>query len=1141
MSSASDELNHYLQTFPNHPNNPTARAHAALEALRDGGDEQCLFLRVLLEAQQASEATDEQFVFHCILGLRHVILWQWEQYSVRFVQHLRSLLMLWGQQQHDRLSRTCRRACTITAAVWWKRGWNDGTTTASSNRTQLSAKEQALLAQFPPNVPHLHTPDQLLVTLESQILPTGSLNTAAIEAACLCWETLLLEFGAPSTAVQYRWPLSFHKAAQQQCAAPGGPLERALRCSVTALLQQRHGVVSLLAAVLQFDRAAATWDPHHVVSNNSNSAAYTASISLPASWREYIVLQPNLIPTLCEELYSQTTVNQHAAAEALGALASLTGPIVADPNDQLAVARVLCESLGPILLDNGKRTIALTTVLSIVSRLLANFRLTVLRHVPSFPTLLQAVVAVGHRALNANSNQDDDEEAFGLVLECALWVCEDPLLMLPPLTSSSKQQPEWQALQQSLATILHPLYGHAIQRRLQQAEEEDDDDDVDEDLAELEETQGRDELESLAAIGRLHLEGSIACLATYSSAIPLRTVWEGSATNATEKDIAGTLEKMRLLVLHATCLLTDPNEGECPCIPLVILHACREDSRIGEQLTRLVDFLLEVMEFQRQRLSMQPNNPYLSPLLAKSFVSFLQHWIPAYVDPVDLGPSDMESPLVQEWIRKAPPTMHKCLSLCLAYQCTWPQETALQGAVGDLYLRLARRDVKLQRHILNSGPVVGELLRLHTSTAALSHSTTPNFANDSLARGFFRLPYRDRAKVATFLLLLVGGATSDESSTWDTILQAIPPIPQCSDDDVHTRELTCLCLALLNGIVHTAFARRIVAIMTPQLALVSSLMAKYARDLFVCEAVLRLLRDYATQCLVVMDGPQSQALLQACAVTLQSYAKEQCQGKVRSVTEAEASEGQAYNDILCVLQLLVNLSTKDFIDLYSEDGAANSNVPSSQVGELIFFGLQQILPLMTQGLLQYPKLCEQFFELVVTMMESHPDKVCRLPFDTFHPFLDCLLFGMSHQSTTVAQGSMNGLVCLLREHCNTGAWRQHVQQKPDLIGHCAKRLFAEVIFQPVVRDRMNATSNVLLSLIAADLGSFRPLVNDLLQQIPDPRHRPRLEGAFVKLAQQPNVLSGATKEGYEGRDARTRFHKVFVKFLDEIHACMVLR
>ena len=167
MEGSTQELRHILsapppnwQPPPGPPPNPITILHASLEHLRNTGDEQYLFLRTLLEVlnvrglfvgtnnnNEAAAASplsgeEEQLLFHCVTGLRHVVLFRWESFQPSFRSCVRDLMMAAGlglanangsndgtgaspgvgaSVQH--LPRTVSMACLSCASSFWKRGW----------------------------------------------------------------------------------------------------------------------------------------------------------------------------------------------------------------------------------------------------------------------------------------------------------------------------------------------------------------------------------------------------------------------------------------------------------------------------------------------------------------------------------------------------------------------------------------------------------------------------------------------------------------------------------------------------------------------------------------------------------------------------------------------------------------------------------------------------------------------------------------------------------------------------------------------------------------------------------------------------------------------------------------------------------
>jgi hypothetical protein len=362
---------------------------------------------------------------------------------------------------------------------------------------------------------------------------------------------------------------------------------------------------------------------------------------------------------------------------------------------------------------------------------------------------------------------------------------------------------------------------------------------------------------------------------------------------------------------------------------------------------------------------------------------------------------------------------------------------------------------------------------------------------------------------------------------------------QADPEHVDAKEMACLCVELYGGVARAGdmvASERIPKFLTPSLPHLSGLMAYYAKDLSICESLICLFRDYAEQFIAILEPDACIALFQASAELLKSYSSHHCNNRVIIVHAAHhaAEEEQNYSDILCAIQLLIQLGTKDFIDI------GVSGVESSHVTDMLFFGLQQILPLMTQGLLQFPTLCTHYFSLVGFMMETYTEKIRVLPSDLFGSLLESLLFGMSHYDCIVAKSSLQGLSGLIREHLQSQVLDVHLAKHPDLIDNCSRRLLLEVVFQNVIWDRLESAGMTLLPLAAVDMGRFGVVVQQLTQQCAPIEHQHRLANAFEGLLKS-EIVGKVSSRGYEGRQNRIRFKKDFENFCNEIHSFLVIK
>ncbi|RHY25366.1 hypothetical protein DYB32_008368, partial [Aphanomyces invadans] len=103
-----------------------------------------------------------------------------------------------------------------------------------------------------------------------------------------------------------------------------------------------------------------------------------------------------------------------------------------------------------------------------------------------------------------------------------------------------------------------------------------------------------------------------------------------------------------------------------------------------------------------------------------------------------------------------------------------------------------------------------------------------------------------------------------------------------------------------------------------------------------------------------------------------------------SQTQRATTEEEQFEDILMLLTLLSHLVAKDVID-FADDSANSAGV----VADVVFSGLNQVIPLMTHDLLQYPKLSVQYFTLV-SYLHNNTD-IVRYSFQSVGELAACQL------------------------------------------------------------------------------------------------------------------------------------------------------
>jgi hypothetical protein len=835
-----------------------------------------------------------------------------------------------------------------------------------------------------------------------------------------------------------------------------------------------------------------------------------------------------------------------------------------------------------------------------IARLVANFRVEGLCQLPTFSNLLTAIASVGDTLLKISvaelkAAQGDVEmvdggewrdEALGMLLEAVCLLVDDHWLI------SRRPGNAQDVARTALSTSLAPLYHSYVTSRIEMAKMEEyhvtaNAADLDEVREEIAGASIEEEMTSASSLGRVNLGSSLSCLSTLlQSCMPrLQTLF---ATEGYEvsPDSAALLEEARLLIMCVCHLLSDDSSGETPLIPEAILNACSKPTtdvasfKNGSDdyasstmvISQMLKTLMGLAEFQASRIAANPSNPHLSPFLAKTLLWFFARWAPAYILPSssEYDPSQLlgggNDVILATWSAQdsSQHAVSFCTTLCLHYLCYWPQETQVLEGCSELLLALAKRGRGVRMLMMNS-PSMEHLMKLHSCTASMIHASSQEFASIATAAGlsveiitgYKRIPYKYRAQILTAILIgsseindpkseqFFNGSLQAVQNSFSTLIDALQT-KKVRIQDVFTLDMICLCVELFGGIARSSemcHPERVAIFMTPCLPQLSGLMQFYASDITICEILLRLFRDYTEQFIVMLDREQCLAVFRASADLLKGYSSNHCTSRVvhkaiKKSGETDLEEEQNYNDILCAIQLLNNIGAKDFIDTFSSERTGGKGVDSNEVIEVVFFGLQQILPLMTKGLLHFPTLCTQYFSLLGFMMDTYPQKVGFLPYDLFRGLLDSMLFGMSHTDVFVSRSSLQGIAAISREQIENKTLSAHLVQNPSMFDDCAVRLLQEVIFQTMIWDRLEPAASALLPLAAIDMERFANVVNSISQHL-DASKKQRMQAAFQQLM-QPDVVAKVANGNYGGRLNKMRFRRDFEVFVKDIHSAVLV-
>uniref|UniRef100_A0A452QAN4 Exportin-4 n=1 Tax=Ursus americanus TaxID=9643 RepID=A0A452QAN4_URSAM len=253
--------------------------------------------------------------------------------------------------------------------------------------------------------------------------------------------------------------------------------------------------------------------------------------------------------------------------------------------------------------------------------------------------------------------------------------------------------------------------------------------------------------------------------------------------------------------------------------------------------------------------------------------------------------------------------------------------------------------------------------------------------------------------------------------------------------------------------------------------------------------IIEVFVEVAHKQICYLGESKAMNLYEACLTLLQVYSKNNL-GRQRIDVTAEEEQ---YQDLLLIMELLTNLLSKEFIDFSDTDEVFRGHEPgqaanrSVSAADVVLYGVNLILPLMSQDLLKFPTLCNQYYKLITFICEIFPEKIPQLPEDLFKSLI---------MSSEVCQLCLEALTPLA-EQCAKA-------QETDSPLFLATRHFLKLVFDMLVLQKHNtemttAAGEAFYTLVCLHQAEYSELVETLLSSQQDPVIYQRLADAFNKL------------------------------------------
>ncbi|XP_065487667.1 exportin-4 isoform X2 [Caloenas nicobarica] len=839
-------------------------------------------------------------------------------------------------------------------------------------------------------------------------------------------------------------------------------------------------------------------------------------------------------PTVVHRKIREDTDMAQDSLQCLAQLASLHGPVFPDEGSQVDYLAHFIEGLLNTINGIEIEDSEAVGISSIISNLITVFPRNILTAIPnelfsSFVNCLAHLTCSFGRSAALEEVLDKDDmvymEAYDKLLESWLTLVQDDKHFHKGFFTQHAVQVFNSYIQCHLAAPdgTRNLTANGVASR----EEEE--------ISELQEDDRDQFCDQLASVGMLGRIAAEHCIPLLTSLLEDRvTRLHGQLQRHQQQLLAspasGTIdnkvlddlyEDIHWLILVTGYLLANDTQGETPLIPPEVMeysikHSAEVDINTtlqilgspGEKASsipgynrtdsviRLLSAILRVSEVESRAIRANLTH-LLSPQMGKDIVWFLKRWAKTYLlvdeklyDQISLPFStafgaDTEG---SQWI------VGYLLEKVISNLAVWSSEQDLANDTVQLLVTLVERRERANLVIQceNWWNLAKQFARRSPPLHYLSSSVQRTLMKALVLGGFAHMD------------------TETKQQYWTEVLQ---PLQQrflnvinqenfqqiCQEEEVK-QEITATLEALC-GIAEATQIDNVAILFNFLMDFLNNcigLMEVYKNTPETVNLIIEVFVEVAHKQICYLGEAKAMNLYEACLTLLQVYSKNNL-GRQRIDVTAEEDQ---YQDLLLIMELLTNLLSKEFIDFSDTDEVFRGHEPgqatnrSVSAADVVLYGVNLVLPLMSQDLLKFPSLCNQYYKLITFICEIFPEKIPQLPEDLFKSLMYSLELGMSSMSSEVCQLCLEA-VTPLAEQCAKA-------QETDSTLFLATRHFLKMVFDMLVLQKHNtemttAAGEAFYTLVCLHQAEYSELVETLLSTQQDPVIYQRLADAFNKL------------------------------------------
>ncbi|XP_026074158.1 exportin-4 [Carassius auratus] len=1010
----------------------------------------------------------------------------------------------------------------------------------------------------------------------SQLISSG--NPTVQTLACSILTALLSEFSSSSKTSNIGLSMEFHGSCKRVFQEDDLRQIFMLTMEVLQEFSRRENLNAQMSCVFQRYLALAnqvlSWNflPPNLGRHYIAMFEATQNVMLKPteSWRETLLDHRvmDLFFTVHRKIREDSDMAQDSL-QCLAQLASMHGPIFPDENAQVTYLAHLVEGLLSMINGIEIEDSEAVGISSIISNLISTFPRSVLTALPnelfaSFINCLTLLTCSFGRSAALEEVLDKDDmvymEAYDKLLESWLTLVQED----EHFPRGCFVQPAVQVFNSYIQCHLAAPDGtRNLTANGVASHEEEEINELQEDDREL----FSDQLASIGMLGRIAADHCIPLLTGLLEDRVTRLhgqlqrhqqhLMASADPGTVERKVLDDLyEDIHWLILVSGYLLADDPQGETPLIPSEVMeysikHSTEVDINTtlqllgspGEKATsipgcnrtdsviRLLSAVLRTSEVE-SRATRASLTELLSPQMGKDIVWFLRRWAKTYLLVDEKLYSQISIPLSTafgadtegaQWI------VGYLLEKVINNLSVWSSESELANDTVELLVTLVEK--RERANIVVQCENWWNLAKQFASRSPPLH-----MLSSTVQRTLMKA------------LVLGGFAHMDSDTKQQYWAEVLHPLQQRFLNLINQENFAQICqeeavkqeivatLEALCGIAEATQIDNVASLFSFLMDFLSScigLMEVYRNSPETVNLIIEVFVEVAHKQICYLGETKSMKLYEVCLTLLQVYSKNNLGRKRLDV----AAEEDQYQDLLLIMELLTNLLSKEFIDFSDTDEVFRGQEQSSGAGrpvsaaDVVLYGVNIVLPLMSQDLLKFPSLCNQYYKLITFICEIFPEKIPQLPEELFKSLMCSLELGMTSMSSEISQLCLEALSPLAEQCAKT--------QEKDTPLFIATRHFLKLVFDMLVLQKHNtemtvAAGEALYTLVCLHQVEYSELVETLLSNQRDAVIYQRLADAF-------NSLTASSTPPTMDRKQKVAFLKSLEEFVANVGGLLCVK